>query len=219
MERRALSTLYDAILGLRISPASSTRSNQLIPLSTFRTRPASHVRYFSSTPAMAGNWLEPFIDRTKKMFKGRARCPTGGSTKGTTIAWGDYGLRMKDHHRRISAKQLKLAEDTIKTRLRGQRYRLYKRVNCDVGVYVSGNEVCPGIPLIVPKHRLILSKMRMGKGKGTFDHWATRVAINQIVFELKGALHEQVARDAFRLAGNKLPGMYCDVDELVQPTN
>ena len=47
----------------------------------------------------------------------------------------------------------------------------------------------------------------MGKGKGSFDHWAARVAISQIVFEISGALHEQVVRDAMRLAGNKLPGM------------
>lgn len=61
--------------------------------------------------------------------------------KGTTIMIGDYGLRMVDHHRRISAAQLKLAEATIKQRLRGQRYRLYTRVNCNIGVYISGNEV------------------------------------------------------------------------------
>lgn len=61
------------------------------------------------------------------------------------MIWGDYGLRMSDHHRRISAKQLKVAEDTIKQRLRGQKYRLYKRVACNIGVFVSGNEVrlCP----------------------------------------------------------------------------
>ena len=75
------------------------------------------------------------------MAKGRPRVPTGGSTKGTTVIWGDYGLRMKDHDRRISAKQLKMAEDTIKVRLRGEKYRLYKRKCCNVGVYVSGNEV------------------------------------------------------------------------------
>jgi len=75
------------------------------------------------------------------MAKGRPRVATGGSTKGTTVIWGDYGLRMWDHHRRISAAQLKLAEDTIKRRLRGQKYRLLKRVACNVGVYVSGNEV------------------------------------------------------------------------------
>jgi hypothetical protein len=48
---------------------------------------------------------------------------------------------MLDHHRRISAKHLKMAEDTIKVRLRGEKYRLYKRKCCNVGVYVSGNEV------------------------------------------------------------------------------
>jgi len=48
----------------------------------------------------------------------------------------------------------------------------------------------------------------MGKGKGSFDYWASRVAVSKIIFELKGDVHEQVVRDAFRLAGNKLPGMY-----------
>ena len=46
----------------------------------------------------------------------------------------------------------------------------------------------------------------MGKGKGSFDHWASRIAVSKIIFELKGDIHEQVARDAFRLAGNKMPG-------------
>jgi ribosomal protein L16/L10AE len=46
----------------------------------------------------------------------------------------------------------------------------------------------------------------MGKGKGSFDHWASRIAVNKVIFELKGDIHEQVARDAFRLAKNKMPG-------------
>lgn len=50
--------------------------------------------------------------------------------------------------------------------------------------------------------------MRMGKGKGSFDYWAARVAVNRVIFEIKGDLHEQIVRDAFRLAGNKLPGQY-----------
>ncbi len=54
----------------------------------------------------------------------------------------------------------------------------------------------------------IESQIRMGKGKGSFDHWAARVAVNQIVLELRGMIHEQVVRDAFRLAGNKLPGEF-----------
>ncbi len=52
-----------------------------------------------------------------------------------------------------------------------------------------------------------ITQVRMGKGKGSFDHWASRIAVSKIIFELKGDVHEQVARDAFRLAGNKMPGM------------
>ena len=48
---------------------------------------------------------------------------------------------MSDHHRRVSAAQLKIGEDAIKVRLKGMRYRLYKRVCASIGVYSSGNEV------------------------------------------------------------------------------
>lgn len=110
--------------------------------------------------------------------------------RGTTLVWGDYGIRLKDHDRRISAAQLKIADETIRRRLRGMKYRLYHRVSANIGVYTSGND------------------QRMGKGKGTFDYWACRAAVSRILFELKGDIHEQVVRDAFRLAGNKLPGTY-----------
>ncbi|KAI1506497.1 ribosomal protein L10e/L16 [Biscogniauxia marginata] len=191
MRSNASSRLASAFRSLRITPTPTTRPS-IIHSSSDAARNLlgpQNVRLFSVSAPM-GNWLEPRLDRKNKMMKGRPRIPTGGSTKGTTVMWGDYGLRMTDHHRRISAQQLKIAEDTIKGRLRGQKYRLYKRVCCNVGVFVSGNE------------------MRMGKGKGSFDHWAARVAVNQIVLELRGMLHEQVARDAFRLAGNKLPGQW-----------
>ncbi|MCJ1259396.1 mitochondrial ribosomal large subunit component [Lignoscripta atroalba] len=97
---------------------------------------------------------------------------------------------MRDHDRRVSAAQLANGAETIKKRLRGQKYRLYTRICANIGVYTSGNEV------------------RMGKGKGSFDYWASRVAVSKIIFELKGELHEQIVRDAFRLAANKLPGLY-----------
>ena len=106
------------------------------------------------------------------------------------MVWGDYGLRLRDHDRRISSSQLATGAEAIKKRLRGERYRLYTRCAANIGVYTSGNEV------------------RMGKGKGSFDYWAARVAVSQIVFEVKGECHEQVVRDALRLAGNKLPGEF-----------
>jgi ribosomal protein L16 len=110
--------------------------------------------------------------------------------RGTTLVWGDYGLRLKDHDRRISAAQLKVADATIRQRLRGTKYRLYHRISANIGVYTSGND------------------QRMGKGKGSFDYWAARVAVSRVIFEIKGEVHEAVVRDAMRLAGNKLPGVY-----------
>lgn len=131
----------------------------------------------------------PRFERRSKTPKGRPHVATGGSCRGTTVVWGDYGLRMKDHDRRVPAQSLKIASETIKRRLRGLRYKLYARVNANVGVYTKGNE------------------QRMGKGKGKFDYWTARLPVSRIAFELKGDLHEQVAREAFRLAGHKLPGM------------
>ncbi|KAF2478958.1 ribosomal protein L10e/L16 [Neohortaea acidophila] len=151
------------------------------------TAPFTHS--FSTTSANL-NWLIPKRGESTKSRKGRPRVPTGGSVRGTTVVWGDYGIRLKDHDRRISAAQLKIADETIRRRLRGMKYRLYHRVSANIGVYTSGND------------------QRMGKGKGSFDYWAARVAVSKVLFELRGEIHEQVVRDAFRLAGNKLPGTY-----------
>ncbi|KAF1942024.1 50S ribosomal protein L16 [Clathrospora elynae] len=149
----------------------------------------SSLRLFSSTPTTL-NYLAPKAGESRKSRKGRCRVPTGGSTRGTTIVWGDYGIRMRDHDRRISSQQLRIAEETIRKRLRGMKFRLYMRIAANIGVYTSGNDV------------------RMGKGKGSFDRWTARVAVSKIIYEIQGDLHEQVVRDAFRLAANKLPGLY-----------
>ncbi|KAI9844567.1 MAG: mitochondrial ribosomal large subunit component [Sclerophora amabilis] len=149
----------------------------------------SFVRAFTST-SPTRNWLLPKSGETKKTRKGRPRVPTGGSTRGTTVVWGEYGLRMREHHRRVSAAQLKNGEEAIRKRLRGLNYRMFMRVSANIGVYTSGNE------------------SRMGKGKGSFDYWASRVAVSKVLFELKGEFHEQIAREAFRLAANKMPGQY-----------
>ena len=145
MKPTSTSALLNAFQGLRLCASSPLRQLRA-PLQQSSktldaTRRLQNVRAFSTTSSMLGSWLEPNLNRKKKMAKGRPRVATGGSTKGTTVLFGEYGLRMTDHHRRISAKQLKMAEDTIKVRLRGQKYRLYKRKNCNVGVYVSGNDV------------------------------------------------------------------------------
>jgi ribosomal protein L16 len=149
----------------------------------------SLARCFSTTSSTL-DWLTPKFAEKSKSPKGRPHVATGGSTRGTTVVWGDFGLRMKDHDRRMPASALKIAEETIKRRLRGMNYKLYKRVSANIGVYTKGNE------------------QRMGKGKGKFDYWTVRLPVSRVVFELKGDLHEKVAREAFRLAGHKLPGMF-----------
>lgn len=47
----------------------------------------------------------------------------------------------------------------------------------------------------------------MGTGKGSMDYWAARVPVSRVIFELKGEVHEQIVRDAFRVASAKLPGI------------
>lgn len=140
-ERLSLSSTPIRPLSTLLIPSSSSRTSNPQNASISR-------RPFSSTAVRAGNWLLPTAPEKKRSRKGRPRVPTGGSSRGTTVVWGDYGLRMCDHHRRVSASQLKIGEEAIKVRLKGMRYRLYTRVCASIGVYSSGNEVwleCSGL--------------------------------------------------------------------------
>lgn len=126
----------------------------------------------------------------RKAHKGKVPIPSGGSTKGTTIEIGDYGLRLKGMGIRFSAKQLQTCEAVIRRVIKVEKgARAFLRPACNIAVCRKGNET------------------RMGKGKGEFDHWAARVPVGRIVWEIGGA-SEELAREAFRQAGNKLPGLY-----------
>ncbi len=48
------------------------------------------------------------------------------------------------------------------------------------------------------------AETRMGSGKGLVDHWVAVVKTGRVMFEMSG-VGEQVAKDALRLAANKLP--------------
>ena len=48
------------------------------------------------------------------------------------------------------------------------------------------------------------AETRMGKGKGTPEHWVAVVKPGRILFELRG-VPEELAREAMRLAQHKLP--------------
>ena len=49
------------------------------------------------------------------------------------------------------------------------------------------------------------AEVRMGKGKGSIDHWVAPVQPGRILFEIGGGVSLEVAREAMRLAQQKLP--------------
>lgn len=130
--------------------------------------------------------LAPRRTKYRKAQKGKVPLPTGGSTKGTTVEFGEYGLRVKEGAR-LSAKQITAAYDTIRRKIKPVKgSQLWMRVFPDIPVSSKGNEV------------------RMGKGKGSNDFWACRVALNRVVFEISG-MRKEIAKEALRLASDKLP--------------
>ena len=48
------------------------------------------------------------------------------------------------------------------------------------------------------------AETRMGSGKGAVDHWVAVVKPGRIIFEI-GGVTEEIAKEAVRLAGHKLP--------------
>ncbi|ODV80453.1 mitochondrial ribosome large subunit protein L16 [Suhomyces tanzawaensis NRRL Y-17324] len=137
----------------------------------------------------------PRFKRMRKAFKGRVSVRTGGSIKGNTLQYGQYGLRLKSKGLRFSANQLLAADKVLKRELRPSRSELITRFVCNTPVCVKGNQT------------------RMGKGKGAFDHWACRIPTGKVLFEIRGDIHEKVARDALRKAADKLPGLF----EIITP--
>ncbi|KAG6877208.1 hypothetical protein C0993_009400 [Termitomyces sp. T159_Od127] len=170
----SLSSSLSRLVGSTASHASHRAPTALGPLSLF-TRGRSQ--------------LAPRQVKNVKRHKGRVPIPIGGSTKGTTLAYGDWGIRIKGNGARLSAKQLTTAEEVIKKKIKIIKgSKVYLRVFPDIPVCIKGNET------------------RMGKGKGTFEFWATRVQTGRVIFEIGGTpIREELARDALRQAASKLP--------------
>ncbi|ABM44675.1 50S ribosomal protein L16 [Bartonella bacilliformis str. Heidi Mejia] len=125
--------------------------------------------------------LQPKRTKFRKQFKGRIH---GASKGGTDLNFGAYGLKVVEPER-ITARQIEAARRAI-TRYMKRSGRVWIRVFPDLPVTSKPTEV------------------RMGKGKGSVDYWAARVAPGRIMFELDG-VPEDVAREALRLGAAKLP--------------
>lgn len=134
----------------------------------------------------------PRFKHVSKKQKGRVPVRVGGSIKGSTLQFGRFGLRLRSEGERLSAQQLREADNAIMRYVRPlTNGKMWRRLCTNIAVCIKGNET------------------RMGKGKGGFDHWMARVPTGKIIFEMDGDnLHEKVAREAFRKAGTKLPGVY-----------
>jgi len=125
--------------------------------------------------------LSPKRTKFRKQMKGKNR---GLAHRGSGVSFGEYGLSVVDAGR-ISSRQLESARMAIQRHVK-RGGKLYIRVFPDKPVSAK--------PL----------EMRMGKGKGAVDHWVAVVKPGRVLYEIEGVSEAQ-AREAFRLAGHKLP--------------
>ncbi|MBB6259688.1 large subunit ribosomal protein L16 [Paenochrobactrum gallinarii] len=125
--------------------------------------------------------MQPKRTKFRKQFKGRIH---GASKGGTDLNFGAFGLKALEPER-VTARQIEAARRAI-TRHMKRAGRVWIRIFPDLPVTGKPTEV------------------RMGKGKGSVDYWACRVAPGRVMFELDG-VPEDVAREALRLGAAKLP--------------
>ena len=125
--------------------------------------------------------LQPKKTKYRKAFKRRIH---GASKGGTALNFGAYGLKAVEPER-ITARQIEAARRAI-TRHMKRQGRVWIRIFPDLPVTDKPAEV------------------RMGKGKGSVEYWAARVAPGRIMFEIDGVA-DAIARDALKLGAAKLP--------------
>ncbi|MGH8582756.1 MAG: 50S ribosomal protein L16 [Gammaproteobacteria bacterium] len=125
--------------------------------------------------------LQPKQTRYRKQHKGRNR---GIATQGDRVSFGDFGLKATARGR-ITARQIEAARRTISRHVK-RGGKLWIRIFPDKPITQKPLEV------------------RQGKGKGNVEYWVAEVQPGRILYEMEG-VSEAIAREAFRLAGAKLP--------------
>lgn len=125
--------------------------------------------------------LQPKRAKYRKQFRGRMK---GEATRGTTVAFGDFGLQALEPAW-VTARQIEAARRAI-VRFVRRRGKYWIRIFPDKPVTAKPAET------------------RMGKGKGAVDHYVAVVKPGRVMFELSGVT-EEAAREAMRLAAHKLP--------------
>lgn len=125
--------------------------------------------------------LMPKRTKYRKVQRGRMR---GKAFRGSTIAFGEYGLKSIECGK-ISSKQIEAARVSINRKVK-RGGKLWIRIFPDQPFTKKPAET------------------RMGKGKGNPEGWVAIIKPGRVLFELAG-VDEALAREALRLAAFKLP--------------
>ena len=125
--------------------------------------------------------LQPKKSKYRKQHKGRVR---GVATKCNKVSFGEFGLQSLDFAR-ITGRQIEAARIAINRSVK-RGAKLWIRIFPHKPVSKKPAEV------------------RMGKGKGNPEYWVALVQPGTMLYEIQG-VEEDLAREAFRLAGSKLP--------------
>lgn len=104
--------------------------------------------------------------------------------KGATISFGSFGLKATTYNR-IASNQIEAGRRAMSRHL-GKTGRIWIRIFPDRPVTKKPAEV------------------KMGKGKGDPQHFVCEVFPGRVIFEVDG-VSEEIAKEALRKAGTKLP--------------
>ena len=125
--------------------------------------------------------LQPKKTTFRKMHK---MVPSGNARRGTTLAFGSFGIKAMETAW-VTARQIEAARVAL-TRHIGRDAKVWIRIFHDKPITKKPAEV------------------RMGKGKGNPEYWVAVVKAGRVMFETEGTTLE-VAKEAMKLAGDKLP--------------
>ena len=124
------------------------------------------------------------LPKKTKYSKVRIGKNDGNATRGNYVAFGDYGLQAQSNER-ITSRQIESARQAM-TRYIKRGGKIWIRIFPHTPVTKKPQDV------------------KMGSGKGNPEYFAAKVKAGTVMFEMKG-VPEDVAREAMRLAGHKLP--------------
>ena len=126
--------------------------------------------------------LMPKRTKFRKMQKGRMK---GHASRGTNIEFGDFAIKAVEPAW-ITSRQIEAARIAM-TREMKRTGKVWIRIFPDKPITKKPAET------------------RMGKGKGSPEYWVAVVKPGRIMFEVGGGVPLELAKEAMRLAQQKLP--------------